>query len=86
MLQVRNYLIYRTAKDASILITLQPRKSDLTIDCDSNETVFPVADMLGFPRYYCNAAIIDLDLKPFSKMKDYMKKEWAIYDAVARAC
>ena len=78
--QVRNYLIYRTAKDASILITIQPKRQDLKTECEGDSGVFTVSDSLGYQEYYCHASVIDLDLKPYSKMKSYLLKEWEIFD------
>lgn len=71
--QVRNYLIYRTAKDSSVLITVQPlpRRWEQVY---SNDQVFTVVDHTG-QYYVCSAAIVDLDPKPFSKMPGYLATE-----------
>ncbi|XP_067946799.1 inositol-pentakisphosphate 2-kinase-like [Watersipora subatra] len=79
-LVVRDYLIYRTAKDASMLVTFQPRRPNLKLDLVSDSAVFALWDTFGTYQYVCNTAIIDLDLKPFSNMEAYLKKEWAIFD------
>lgn len=82
--QVRNYLIYRTAKDSSVLITMQPveprqRVSSGGSSVAAQDKVFKVSDSLG-NTYVCCVAIIDLDPKPFSKMRQYLASEKELQD------
>jgi len=68
--QVRNYLIYRTTKDSSILVTIQPQ----TRGTLATGSTFTVTDSEGRP-YACQTAIVDLDPKPFSRMERYIDQE-----------
>ena len=80
VLQVRDYLIYRTAKDCSILVTIQPHQS-LNDECFNNDNVFTVFVPTTDNAYRCNVNIVDLDPKPFSRMQEYLNKEWALQQA-----
>lgn len=82
LLQVRNYLIYRTAKDASILITFQ-RGSKCSEDgagAESSEHTFTITDSGKSQVFNCNVTIIDLDPKPFSQMDRYLSTEQKVYN------
>lgn len=82
LLQVRNYLIYRTAKDASILITFQ-RGSKCSEDgagAESSEHTFTITDSGKNQVFNCNVTIIDLDPKPFSQMDRYLSTEQKVYN------
>ena len=80
VLQVRDYLIYRTAKDCSILVTIQPHQS-LNDECFNNDNVFTIFVPTTDNAYRCNVSIVDLDPKPFSRMQEYLNKEWALQQA-----
>lgn len=79
-LQVRDYLIYRTAKDCSILVTMQPQQS-LNDECFNDDNVFTIRVPSTDNMYRCNVSIVDLDPKPFSRMSEYLGKEWALQQA-----
>lgn len=80
--QVRNYLIYRTTKVCSILVTIQPAEK-FDKDTLRQQNVFTIDGMNG-QLYVASVAIIDLDPKPFSKMPKFLvsEKKIASYYAI----
>eukprot|EP00310_Coccolithus_braarudii_P025783 CAMPEP_0183359842 /NCGR_PEP_ID=MMETSP0164_2-20130417/53486_1 /TAXON_ID=221442 /ORGANISM="Coccolithus pelagicus ssp braarudi, Strain PLY182g" /LENGTH=547 /DNA_ID=CAMNT_0025534053 /DNA_START=9 /DNA_END=1653 /DNA_ORIENTATION=- len=84
-LLVRRFLVSKTAKDCSVMITLQPddsadqamppRLPDLPVELTGERTI-----VRGFMGYAYSIAVVDLDPKPQAKMRHYL----ALDDTMAR--
>lgn len=76
ILKIKQYLVSRSAKDCSILITVQliNLEGQVSENSESPARTFFITSDVG-NRYLCCVTIIDLDPKSFNKIPAYVEEE-----------